>query len=117
MKTINEMSKNIARDIKIGIAIFTVCTIGTSIFTNRFGMFWIICFLYFCLGFVYFVMVKCEDYHDLYEYLYEKLPKMLSMKTFNKAGFEYCIVDDKIEIIIEKIIVNNQVFDIKKFGR
>lgn len=112
MKTINEMSKNIARNIKIGITLFTVCAIGTSIFTNIFGMLWIICFLYFCLGFVYFVMVRCEDYHDLYEYLCENLPKMLSMRTFKKAGFEYCIVDDKIEIIVEKIIINNQVLDI-----
>ena len=112
MKTINEMSKNIARNIKIGIAIFTVCTIGTSIFTNRFGMLWIICFLYYCLGFVYFVMVRCKDYNDLYEYLYENLPKTLQMRTFKKAGFEYCIVDDKIEIIVEKMIINNQVFDI-----
>lgn len=112
MKTINEMSKNIARNIKIGIAIFTVCTIGTSIFTNRFGMLWIIFFLYDCLGFVYFVMVRCEDYHDLCEYLFENLPKRLSMRTFKKAGFEYCIVDDKIEIIVEKMIINNQVFDI-----
>lgn len=57
-------------------------------------------------------MVICEDYHDLYEYLYENLPKKLSMRTFNKAGFEYCIVDEKVRMIIDKIIINNQVFDI-----